>query len=221
MRRIPEPELMNDVAQAEAYAHADFATPHNLFIELFKQKFPGLEIREVVLDLGCGPADISRRFVQAYPACHVHGVDGAQAMLEFGRQLNQQAGLSHCIELIEACLPGVELPQRHYHVIISNSLLHHLHDPFVLWQSIEQHARPFAHVFIMDLVRPENETRARQLVQEYASAEPAILQEDFYHSLCAAFTPGEVEQQLDEMGLSQLQVEVVSDRHMIIFGQLP
>jgi ubiquinone/menaquinone biosynthesis C-methylase UbiE len=221
MDRIPEPELMNEPAQAQAYAQADFAIPHNLFISLFQQKFPGLKIiNDAVLDLGCGPADISRRFVQAYPHCHVHGVDGAQAMLEFGHELNQQAGLSHRIQLIEACLPGIELPQKFYHVIISNSLLHHLHDPYVLWDTIRQHARPFAHVFIMDLVRPETKQEAKQLTQQYAADEPRVLQDDFYHSLCAAFTPDEVQQQLEEMALSTLNVEVVSDRHMIIYGRL-
>lgn len=220
MQRVPEPELMNDKAQAEAYACADFAIPHNHFIELFREKFPGLEINEAVLDLGCGPADISRRFVQAYPACHVHGVDGAQAMLEFGQQLNEQSGLSHRIQLIEACLPGVTLPRNHYHVIISNSLLHHLHDPYVLWKTIAQHARPFAHVFIMDLVRPQSEDEARKLRDLYAADEPPVLQQDFYNSLLAAFTPQEVQQQLEQMGFSGLQVEVVSDRHMIIFGKI-
>lgn len=220
MQRIPEPELMNDKVQAQAYACADFATPHNHFIELFQEKFPGLQIEDAVLDLGCGPADISRRFMQAYPACHVHGVDGAKAMLEFGEQLNQQAGLSHRMQLIEACLPSVTLPQKFYHVIISNSLLHHLHDPFVLWQTIKQHAKPFAHVFVMDLMRPESEEKARQLMELYAADEPPILQQDFYNSLLAAFTHEEVQQQLDEMGLGGLEVKVVSDRHMVISGQL-
>lgn len=220
MQRIPEPELMDDEAQAAAYAKADFATPHNHFIELFKEKFPGLEIDEAVLDLGCGTADISRRFVQAYPACQIHGVDGAKAMLDLGAQLNQQAGLSHCIHLVEACLPGARMPQKFYHVIISNSLLHHLHDPCVLWKTVQQHARPFAHVFIMDLVRAKSEEHARQLTEMYAADEDPVLQQDFYNSLLAAFTPEEVRQQLDETGLSGLEVEVVSDRHMIIFGQL-
>jgi 2-polyprenyl-3-methyl-5-hydroxy-6-metoxy-1,4-benzoquinol methylase len=220
MNRIPEPELMNDAQQAQAYAHADFAIPHNLFIELFQQKFPGLQINDAVLDLGCGPADISRRFVQAYPACQVHGVDGARAMLELGDKLNQQSGLSHRIQLIEACLPGASLPQHFYHVIISNSLLHHLHDPFVLWDTIQQHAKPFAHIFIMDLMRPGSEETAKQLTQQYAANEPQVLQDDFYNSLCAAFTPAEVQAQLDERGLSGLQVEEVSDRHIIIYGQV-
>ena len=40
MERIPEPELMEDEAQARAYAEANFAEPHSHFIELLQAVFP-------------------------------------------------------------------------------------------------------------------------------------------------------------------------------------
>lgn len=81
MMRIPEPELMNDPAQARIYAAADFSEPHGRFIELFAERFPDIRPRGLVLDLGCGPADISIRFARAYLSCRIVGVDGAPAML--------------------------------------------------------------------------------------------------------------------------------------------
>lgn len=220
MQRIPEPELMNDTEQAIAYARADFAIPHQFFIELFQEKFPDLTISGEVLDLGCGPCDITRRFVQAYPEAILHGVDGAAAMLAQAESMNQQAGVTDRIQLVESCLPNVNLPQQYYHLIISNSLLHHLHDPFVLWDTLHQHTKPFANVFIMDLMRPETEQDAKKMVSKYASDEPKVLQDDFFHSLCAAFLPEEVRKQLLDAALPNLQLEVVSDRHMIIYGTL-
>lgn len=220
MQRIPEPELMNDAAQAKAYASADFDFPHQFFIELFEEKFPQLDVTSEVLDLGCGPCDVTRRFAWTYPQAVLHGVDGSAAMLEQAEIMNKQAMLAHRIQLIEGCLPDVVLPQQHYHLLISNSLLHHLHDPFVLWDYIRQHAKPFANMFVMDLLRPESELDARKLMLKCAANEPKILQKDFFNSLCAAFTPAEVHQQLAEASLSQLKVEVVSDRHMIVFGTL-
>lgn len=220
MQRIPEPELMNDPAQAHAYAHADFETPHQLFIDTFQQKFPELNINDAVLDLGCGPCDISRRFATAYPNCSVHAVDGAANMLSYASKLNAAANLHTRIELINGTLPDATLPQNFYHTIISNSLLHHLHNPFVLWQTVQQHTRPPAHIFIMDLVRPASETAAKKMVRDNAAGEPQILQEDFYHSLLAAFTPQEVLQQLNDMGLNNLNIEMISDRHMVIYGSL-
>jgi len=220
MNRIPEPELMNDPAQALAYAHADFEAPHRLFIDTFQQKFPGLEINDAVLDLGCGPGDISRRFVRVYPQCTLHAVDGAANMLQHAKALNLQHNLDGRIQLIEGRLPQLSLPQNFYHTIISNSLLHHLQNPFVLWETLQQHAKPFANIFIMDLVRPATEAMARDFVNIYAADEPEILQHDFYHSLLAAFTPEEVQQQLHDMAMSRLEIDVISDRHMIIFGSL-
>ncbi len=67
---------MESPAQAEAYARADFSAPHQRFVELFNEKFPNLDPRGTVLDLGCGPGDIALRFAQAHPHCTVHGLDG-------------------------------------------------------------------------------------------------------------------------------------------------
>ena len=222
MERIPEEELMNEEEQANAYAFADFSAPHDLFIESFQEKFADLNhtFNDVILDLGCGPCDVTRRFANAYPDAGFHAVDGAAVMLKYAAELNEQAGLTHRIKLIETCLPAVELPQSFYHAIISNSLLHHLKDPSALWETIQKHAKPFAHVFVMDLMRPVDEQTVQFLVNEYAANEPDILKNDFENSLRAAYTLSEVRHQLDEMGLVNLQVEEVSDRHMIIYGIL-
>lgn len=222
MDRTPEPELMNEEEQAKAYAFANFSEPHDLFIEKFQEKFTDVNanFNDVVLDLGCGPCDITRRFAKAYPDAGFHAVDGAATMLKHGQELNESAGLTIRIKLIEGSMPEVKLPQEHYHTIISNSLLHHLHNPFVLWGTIQQHAKPFARVFVMDLIRPIDEHTVKFLSSEYVGNEPDILKQDFENSLRAAFTIKEVQQQLDEMGLSQLQVEEVSDRHMIIYGNM-
>ena len=220
MHRIPEPELMDDEAQASAYAEADFEAPHSYFIELFQQTFPQLNINGSVLDLGCGPADISLRFAKAYPECEVHGVDGAAAMLALGDKAVRRARLQERIHLLQGYLPGVSLPLQQYGTVISNSLLHHLADPMTLWQTLQEYAAPAAPVFIMDLMRPESTQQAQALVDEYAAEEPEVLQHDFYHSLLAAYAPQEVQQQLSVLALP-LTVKVVSDRHLVITGSMP
>ena len=220
MERIPEPELMDEAEQARAYAHADFETPHNFFIELCQHRLGNPSINGVVLDLGCGPADISVRFARTWPDCLIHGIDGAEAMLAEGRQRLACEQLETRIQLYKVNLPADQAPRADYDVIISNSLLHHLHDPQVMWQAVRQYGRPGAPVFVMDLQRPTGNAQARQLVADYAGNEPAILQRDFYHSLCAAFTPAEVSQQLAEAGLDYLTTETVSDRHLIVYGTL-
>lgn len=220
MQRILEPELMNDTAQALAYAQADFDAPHNMFIQAFKDTYAREKISGHILDLGCGCADISIRFALAYPNCEIDGIDGASKMLMQGRLAIQKTQMEDRIHLHEGMLPGATLPRENYAVIISNSLLHHLHQPDVMWASIKQFGSPRSRIFIMDLIRPESERVAKEFVELYASKEPQILKRDFFHSLCAAFLPEEIQSQLKLAGLSQLNLEILSDRHVLISGIL-
>ncbi len=75
-------------------------------------------------------------------------------------------------------------------------------------------------VFVMDLMRPGSREDAQRLVRQYADGEPRVLQNDFFNSLLAAYRPPEVEEQLAGHGLGCLSVEIVSDRHLIVFGRL-
>jgi len=218
-RRIPEPELMDCDEQAIAYAEADFAEPHNQFVALFTEYHETTSPKEV-LDLGCGPGDISCRFAQAYPQCRLIGVDGAQSMLDAGVPIIQKAGVGDRVQLVHGYLPGARLPQTDFDTIISNSLFHHLDNPLVLWQSIKEFGAPGAAVFMMDLLRPQTTDEAKQIVATHSENEPEILKVDFYNSLLAAYRENEVRDQLNQEGLEQLKIKVVSDRHFIVFGYL-
>ncbi|MEW6001629.1 MAG: class I SAM-dependent methyltransferase [Nitrospirota bacterium] len=222
MKRIPEPEeLMDDEEQAIAYAGADFEEPHSRFITLFKETFGSSSISGYVLDIGCGPGDITFRFARAYPNCIVHGVDGAEAMLSRARKiLENSTDLKDRVKLFHGILPDALLRREKYDIIISNSLLHHLHNPQILWDAVKLYAAPQAPVFIMDLKRPESPDEARQLVETYSGKEPEILKRDFFNSLLAAFEVVEVKEQLEIAGLSHFTVTVVSDRHMVISGYI-
>jgi SAM-dependent methyltransferase len=219
MQRVPEPELMDEPVQAAAYAAADFAEAHSRIIAVYERFFPRIEVSGAVLDLGCGPGDIGFRFAARYPDCEIFGVDGAAAMIALARQRKAaDAAVGHRVNFIEGMLPGAPIPGLAYAAIISNSLLHHLHDPAVLWDVVTRHAGSGTHIFIADLYRPQSLNEARRLVDAYAADEPGVLRRDFYHSLCAAFEPGEIEMQLADAGLHELSVDVVSDRHLVVHG---
>lgn len=210
---------MDDAAQAEAYAFADFAEPHERFVALFRERHPGFEPREV-LDLGCGPADPTRRFARAFPGCRIAGVDGSPAMLALGEVANREAGLDARISLVCSYLPDLPLPAARFDAVVSNSLLHHLADPDVLWETVLRHARPDARIFVMDLFRPRDEQTVRALVAEHAAGAPPVLQRDFERSLRAAYRPDEIACQLERASLSHLAIEQISDRHLIVHGSM-
>jgi len=220
MKRIPEPELMDDEAQARAYAEADFEEPNSHFAALFDEFIGRLPEGAAVLDLGCGPGDITLRIATAHPQIEIHGLDGSGAMLAFGHAaLAQQPELRDRVSFIEGLVPDALLPRARYDAVISNSLLHHLHDPETLWRMIQARARPGAPVLVMDLMRPADEATAQALVAQYAANEPEVLRRDFYNSLLAAFELEEVRQQLELAGLARLEVRAVSDRHLLVSGR--
>lgn len=217
MMRTPEPELMDALEQTRAYSEADFAEAHDAFVAYFRQRF-GTGLKGRVLDLGCGPADVTVRFAHAYPDIKVVGVDGAEAMLALGRERLAREGLSLRISLRRVHLPA-SLDDG-YDAVISNSLLHHLAEPQVLWETVKKTVRPGAPVFVMDLMRPHSVEEAERLTERYAADAPPILRKDFFASLLAAYQPDEVEQQLHTAGLERLHVEAVSDRHLAIWGSI-
>lgn len=219
--RTPEPELMDDADQAQAYAAEDFSAPNELFVSLFLDRFPDWRPRGWLVDLGCGPADIPLRLKRHHPALRLVGVDGAPAMLAHGRELWAQAGLQADALWVTATLPDLALPVAPGDAVISNSLLHHLHDPSVLWRSLRAVGAPGAPVLVMDLMRPADAAEVQELVQAHAADAPAVLRRDFEASLHAAFTAEEVRGQLAAAGLDDFRVERVSDRHLAAWGRLP
>ncbi|MGR3220438.1 MAG: class I SAM-dependent methyltransferase [Candidatus Anammoxibacter sp.] len=221
MQRILESELMVEDDQARAYAEADFEEPHNNFITTFTNIFAKHDVTGYVLDLGCGPGDISIRFAKAYSNCTVHGIDGSVAMLYYGRQaLADLPEISDRVKLYHQILPAKSLLRSKYDVIICNSLLHHLPDPQVLWNTVKLYAEKEALLFVMDLKRPDTINEARKLTETYTSNEPEILQRDFYNSLLASFEIDEIKEQLKTAGLDRLSVKPTSDRHVLIYGKI-
>ena len=212
---------MDDPQQAAAYASADFTEAHSRIVDSFAWYFPGQELRGHILDLGCGPGDISFRFASRYPECSVVGVDGSKAMIALANQRKANAGnVGDRTTFIEGLIPDVPLGPVPYTAVISNSLLHHLHKPHVLWETVRRCADAGTRVYVVDLFRPENHAAAQRLVEQYAAREPEILRRDFYNSLLAAFEPGEVEAQLARAGLDALSVAVISDRHLVVHGTI-
>ena len=218
MQRRPEPELMDSEAQTRAYANADFSEANTLFVNTFTDHFTNLSRKGHLVDLGCGPADILIALADALDEWELTGVDAGENMLKRAKEKVSAAGLEKRIQLVHTHLPSDELPEMAFDAVISNSLLHHLPDPMDLWRSIRHLAAPNAMVMVMDLVRPDDEAAARALVDQYAADEPEVLREDFYNSLCAAYTADEIRLQLDRSGFQAFSLEQPSDRHWLAWG---
>jgi ubiquinone/menaquinone biosynthesis C-methylase UbiE len=216
--RILEPEIMDGEAEAGAYARADFADSNQWYADHLAAEFPG-HLREII-DLGCGPADVTLRVARAAPHARIVAVDGSGPMLDHARIAVTAAKLSGRITLHLGRIPGLPLAEHRFDAVLSKDMLHHLPDPHALWSEVRRLARPGAAVYVMDLIRPDSPLAAKEIVERVAAHEPPVLKEDFYNSLCAAFTPEEVRNQLRSAELP-LSVVQATERHMLIKGILP
>ena len=230
MQRECEAELMEEEEQARAYAAADFSSTDQPLVarilELLAMQGPAARR---LLDLGCGPGNISFPLAEALPGVPLLALDGAAAMLEPGRDRQRlqprRWPLLHfhqaVLPLDEQALAGV--PASHqppFDAMVSNSLLHHLHDPQVLWRSLRQLGAPGSLVVVCDLRRPSDPAELDALVERHSNDAPAVLQRDYRASLRAAFRPEEVEEQLVAAGLGGLRVQALDDSHLQVTGLL-
>jgi trans-aconitate methyltransferase len=222
LKRVSEEELMDVPLRARAYAEADFSEPNSKFIALFSDKFPAFNGQHI-LDLGCGPADITLRLAARYPQAKATGLDGSGSMLEIARKaILQHSSLAHRVDVRRWHIGQEENPlgSQAFDAVVSNSLLHHMRDPLDLWKAIRACAAPDAAVLVMDLIRPQSLVEAREIVAKYAGGETEILKVDFLKSLLAAYRPAKVMEQLASIGMDFLHIEVVSDRHFAVLGSM-
>jgi trans-aconitate methyltransferase len=222
---------MEGLAQAQAYGAADFSATDQALVERLAELVGpaggGQPLR--IVDLGCGPGNISFRLVDRFPQAQVLGLDGSAAMVDLAAQgLERHPHWRTRWTFRLALLPLDPGLAEHlaggvgagFEVVVSNSLLHHLHEPQVLWRTVRQLASPGALVLMRDLRRPANPEAIRQLVRRHANGAPELLQRDYGHSLAAAFTLAEVQAQLREAALPQLEVRELDDRYLEIAGWL-
>ena len=217
MKRVLEPEIMDDREQVIAYAKADFSSSNQMFVDRLIETYP--DRLESILDIGCGPADIPIRIVRAVPSAKITAVDASLPMVEMAERAVQQAGFEDNIAVVLGRIPGLHIGKAQFQTIASKDLLHHLPDPSVFWKEVVNLVRGTTAIHVMDLYRPSSREDAKNIVESVSGNEPEILKRDFYHSLLAAFTVDEIQDQLDSASLP-LHLAKVSDRHFLVHGLL-
>ena len=85
MERIPEPELMEKKEQVISYDEADFSEGEvNLINQInhyLLRSNISLNEKDLIVDLGCGPGNISEKLAIRWPDTEVVGIDGSKEMI--------------------------------------------------------------------------------------------------------------------------------------------
>jgi ubiquinone/menaquinone biosynthesis C-methylase UbiE len=213
MNRILEPEVMDTWLEATAYDAMDFESVNTAFatdaIDLDPHAIK-------ILDVGTGTARIPILMCQQRPQYLITGIDLAQSMLIIGQRNVEEAGLNQRIRLERVDSKRMPYPDLEFDMVVSNSLVHHLPYPLLLFQEIKRLVRPGGAILIRDLIRPENDTIVNSLVAKIGGAYDAHQQQLFRDSLNAALTLSEVQDLIDRVGLEQVKLSQSSDLHWTI-----
>ncbi len=230
MDRVPEKELMEDPGQVRSYAEADFSSSDSDFISrlgsfLANSNRGSISKEKVVLDLGCGPGNITERIAIAYPNWRVIGVDGSEEMLNIAlqRQAKRQSLLSR-VEYLNIYLSPDRISSSTLcscaDIVVSNSALHHFSSSISFWETVTAASSSGTIVFMRDLRRPTSTKVCLSLMKKYVSNCSMQLRKDYFASLQSSFTVEEVRHQLASLNLNKLHVIELEDQYLEVFGEL-
>jgi ubiquinone/menaquinone biosynthesis C-methylase UbiE len=217
LRRVLEPELMDTDDEATAYDAMNHATVNLRFVADFLGISPDIT---AVLDVGTGTALIPIALVQQAPEASVLAIDLAASMLEVARRNVERAGLDSHIELALVDAKSITAG-RDFTSVISNSIIHHIAEPSLAFESMARVLRPGGWLFVRDLVRPSDDAAVSALIATYASTETPTQRALFEASLRAALTVDEVRAIVERLGIPSECVGVTSDRHWTLAYRSP
>ena len=121
MKRILEPEIMDDEQQSIAYARADFSQSNQWYVDMLQVNFPGSMLK--VLDIGCGPADVPIRLAKAFPDIRITAIDGSGPMIKLAQQAVQAAGMEDRINPIRGYIPGLAFEKNSFDAVLCKDMI--------------------------------------------------------------------------------------------------
>lgn len=208
--RVLEPEVMDTAEEARDYDAMDHAAVNRLFATDFLAVWDGTN---PVLDVGTGTAQIPIELCRQSPTPDVTAIDLADHMLAVARVNVERAALAGRIRIEKADAKGFRHPNGHFGAVISNSIIHHIPEPFACFAEMHRVCHTGGLLFVRDLLRPEDEPTLRHLVNTHAAGANDHQRKMFADSLHAALTLDEVRERVGRLGYSPDTVRQTSDRH--------
>jgi ubiquinone/menaquinone biosynthesis C-methylase UbiE len=210
LKRVLEPEVMDTFEEAMDYNEMDHREVNERFVSDLLACGP---IAGEVLDIGTGTGLIPIELCRRNEDVRVMAIDMSWHMLDQGRINIELEGLTDRImfDLVDA--KDLFYDDGRFSVVMSNGILHHIAEPSVVLREAIRVTAPGGLIFCRDLMRPEDETTVKHLVETYAGQENEHQQKMFEDSLHAALNLGEIRGIVQQLGGEPAKVEATSDRH--------
>jgi ubiquinone/menaquinone biosynthesis C-methylase UbiE len=199
LTRVPEPELMDDDSEVEAYAgaaaQAYLEAIDRSFLRHVEGLMPPSRLEGArVLDVGCGPGQILVMMKQRWPGMHITGIDAGPAMIEKARKDASAAGVEITYDVLRIGPAGdARLPygDGEFDLVTCNSVIHHLTDPVGALDEMARVARPDGAVLVRDLQRPKLMLPYALHVRVFGRHYEGEMRRLYEASVAAAYTPKE------------------------------
>ena len=153
--RVPEPEVMDEAGEVEAYTSATAQAYLDRLDDTFVEHTLRLGVVSGrALDIGTGPGQLPLKLARRLPALEFIGIDRSSAML---RQAEMQAatmGLAGRVRFQTGDGNRLEFPDASFDCVICNSVLHHLVEPVRMLNEIARVVKPAGALLLRDLRRP-------------------------------------------------------------------
>ena len=231
MKRTVEPELMERKDQVIAYSKADFSEGENNFVNQINYYLINSNLnfneKELIVDLGCGPGNISEKLSLKWPKATVIGIDGSKEMIRMAN-LNKKnssnrsrlKNLHYLCADIKNLKPNEINNEKNISLLVSNSLIHHITYLDDFFKCIKSLSSNFTINFHKDLKRPNDEKSALELKEKCAEKNDDILTNDYFASLKASYTSKELKNFIFENKLTSLEVFEEGDQYLVIYGKV-
>ena len=231
MERVPEPELMEEKEQVISYDEADFSEGEvNLINQIdhyLLRKNISLGEKDLIVDLGCGPGNISEKLAIKWPNTEVIGIDGSKEMIlraEYNKNIsNNQKKLKNLLYIcsdIKDIKSDNFLFNKEISLLVSNSLIHHITYIEDFFNTIKSLSSNSTVNFHKDLKRPLDEKSALELKAQCSKIYNETLTNDYYASLKASYTFKELKNFTLKNNLSSLEVFEDGDKYLIVYGNV-
>jgi len=231
MERVPEPELMEEKEQVISYDEADFSEGEvNLINQInyyLLRKNISLGEKDLIVDLGCGPGNISEKLAIKWPNTEVVGIDGSKEMIlraEYNKSISTNQKKLKNLRYICSDIKDIKsnnfLFKKTISLLVSNSLIHHITNLEDFFNTIRILSSKTTVNFHKDLKRPSDEKSALELKAQCSTKYNEILTKDYYASLRASYTFKELKSFTLENDLSSLDVFEEGENYLIVYGNV-
>jgi len=216
--RVPEPEVMDDSGEVEAYSSAAAQSYldaiDNTFVEHALRLVNGCE-RGQAIDIGTGPGQIVIKLAQRLPKWKFVGADRSANMIAQANANLTAAdgGLADRVAFQVADGNRLPFPNKNFDLILCNSVLHHLAEPGNLLAEMERLSSSGGAILLRDLRRPglfAYPWHVRWHGRHYAGTMRQLYRE----SVRSAYTVAEVQRLLDSTRLTDARVFEHGSTHL-------